>query len=124
MEYDNIYKINVDKLLKDIMNLPPQEAKQEAVQELASIAKAPKQAVDKVYNINSAIDHIKNRRFIVGSFSADLGLSFSETPAIHFDAAAARSECRRLARMNPGKLYLFVQLVGAEMVPTVQAVSV
>ena len=108
---------NIDNILKRVAAYD-QQAKQEQTVSTNAIT------ATKAANINAAIDHIKHGRFIVGSFSADLGLSFSETPAVHFDSGSARKECKRLAAMHPGKLFLFVKLSGAEMMPTVQSVSV
>lgn len=71
-------------------------------------------------NLNSipmAISATKDKRFIVGSVSTS-GVSFASSPAVHITSGEARAECTRLARMNPGKLYIFVQLCGAEMIPT------
>lgn len=80
--------------------------------------------IQKAYNLNNVIDHIKAGQYMVGSFTPSKGLSFSATPAIHNTEASARKECYRLAQVNPGSLYLFVKLCGGEMVPTVSNVSV
>lgn len=69
---------------------------------------------DKISTQANGESAVKARRYIVGSIFAAGELSFSVNPAIHFSANAARSECARLARLNPGKTYIFAQLVGAE----------
>lgn len=67
---------------------------------------------------------VKCNAYIVGSVAADGTLSFSPNPAVHATTGAARAECTRLARLSPGKLYVFVQLSGGEMVPTIHTISI
>lgn len=62
--------------------------------------------------------NVQRAGVIIGSV-ADSGLvSFSANPVIHVDAEAARSEAKRLANQNPGKMFIMAKLVGAEFVPT------
>lgn len=75
-------------------------------------------------NINEAASHVKLGGYLVGSYTPAMGLSFSSSPVVHSSPEDARAECRRLAKLNPGKMYLFVKLSGAEYVPTVQAISI
>lgn len=56
--------------------------------------------------------------FIVGSTAPSTGVSFARDPAQHFSAAEARSECERLARLNPGKTFFFVEVKGGAYIPT------
>lgn len=67
---------------------------------------------------------VKSNNFIVGSVSTDGTLSFSINPMQHVTAGAARAECARLARINPGRLYIFVQLAGGELVPIMSTLSI
>ena len=61
--------------------------------------------------------NVQRAGVIVGSVT-DTGLvSFSTNPVIHVDATAARSEAKRLANQNPGKMFIMAKLVGAELVP-------
>jgi hypothetical protein len=79
----------------------------------------------KINNQNSAHEAVRNKRYIVGSYQPGVGLSFSAIPVLHNYRADARSECRRLAKLNPGRTYLFVCLEGAEMtVAQPQTVSI
>ncbi len=72
-----------------------------------------------------AHDAVKGKRFIVGSFTPATGISFNATPAVHFSAHDARTECRRLAALFPGKTYILVQLIGAELsVPQPKEISI
>jgi hypothetical protein len=80
--------------------------------------------VKKENSLNPVLDNIRAGHFIVGSFSTPGGLTFSSSPVLHTSADAARIECKRLASLNPGRLYLFVRLSGAELVPTQHSVSV
>lgn len=77
--------------------------------------------------LSNCIDAVRRNSFIVGSCSAEAAtsaLSFARNPVVHGTAQSARSECARLAKLNPGKLYVFVQLAGGEMVPQLQTVSI
>ena len=56
--------------------------------------------------------------FIVGSIAPSTGVSFAHAPAPHFSVADARSECERLARVNPGKTFFFVEVKGGAYIPT------
>lgn len=56
--------------------------------------------------------------FIVGSIAPSTGVSFARAPAPHFSVADARSECERLARVNPGKTFFFVEVMGGAYIPT------
>lgn len=70
------------------------------------------------------ISAVKCTAYIVGSVANDGALSFSSAPVIHASSREARTECARLARLSPGKLYIFVQLSGGEMVPTSHTISI
>ena len=76
-----------------------------------------------IHTQTDAISAIRAKQFIIGSISANGGISFSLTPAVHNTATEARKECKRLAQLSSGKMYFFVQLSGAEMVP-VTSVSI
>ena len=56
--------------------------------------------------------------FIIGSVAPNVGVSFSRSPVAHFSAADARAECERLARMNPGKTFFFVEVKGGAYIPS------
>jgi hypothetical protein len=94
---------------------------QHLINELNRINMTPK----TIDNQNSAHEAVRNKRYIVGSYQPGVGLSFSAVPVLHNYRADARTECRRLAKLNPGKTYLFVCLEGAEMtVAQPQTVSI
>ena len=78
---------------------------------------------NKIGSTESAIKNIKEGNFIVGSFDGT-NFSISYQPAVHSTSAAARQECDRLARANPGKMYVFLQLKGAELVPQTPRMSI
>ena len=72
----------------------------------------------KIMNKTELISSIQTHQFIVGSQdSLTNHVSFSPNPTIHLTSSAARAECKRLANLLPGKLYFFVELAGAELVP-------
>ena len=52
---------------------------------------------------HTAHDAIRNKRYIIGSYSNDLGVSFNSDPTLHYIANAARAECMRLAKLYPSK---------------------
>lgn len=90
-----------------------------------------KEPINELNNMNDTLKtqaqfviSVKRNNFIIGSVSADGTLSFSNNPMLHVTASAARAECARLARINPGKLYIFVQLAGGELVPVMSTVSI
>lgn len=76
-----------------------------------------------INSIASLINAIQSRKYIVGSFSAT-GLSFASNPAIQNSERDARAECVRLAKLHPGKMFVFVELSGAEQVPVVTTLSI
>lgn len=53
----------------------------------------------------------QSKGFIVGSMS-DSGVSFSSRPKVHDTEQSARAECERLASMNKGKTFLYVEIKG------------
>lgn len=77
----------------------------------------------KINSIETAVKNIKEGNFIVGSFDG-ANFSVSYKPAVHGTSASARQECDRLARANPGKMYVFLQLKGAELVPQTPRMSI
>lgn len=64
-----------------------------------------------------AVDAIRNGNYIVGFVSSDGTVSFAIHPAIQVTNGFARAECARLAKLNPGKMYVFVKVMGAEISP-------
>ena len=72
----------------------------------------------------NAIKLGRSGTYIVGSVDSVGNLSFSTNPRVHEDAFTARAECNRLAKQFPGKMYLFVRLAGAELLPTLATVSI
>jgi hypothetical protein len=86
--------------------------------------------IETIMNKNSldtqadAINAIRNQHYIVGSVSAQGSFSFSATPVVQYTVADARQECKRLANQNPGKLFVFVKLQGAELIPTTPTLSI
>lgn len=54
----------------------------------------------------------KNYQAIVGSVRPDGSLSFAERPVIHLSEVSARQEVSRLAMLNPGKPYAYLEIKG------------
>ena len=64
-----------------------------------------------------AINAIKLGNYMVVSVSGTGDWSMSPSPSAHANTTSARAECARLARLNPGKMFSFIKLAGAELVP-------
>lgn len=69
---------------------------------------------DKLHTKVQLTSAVKSGNYIVGSFTENQGLSFVANPAIHYSVQAARAECKRLAKLNPNKTYVFAKLCGGE----------
>jgi hypothetical protein len=69
---------------------------------------------NKLQNKQQLTAAVKGANYVIGSFTETQGLSFSNFPAVHYSAQAARAECKRLAAQNPNKTYVFVKLMGGE----------
>lgn len=78
---------------------------------------------EKINSQAAAVAAIKNGYYIVGSVSAQGNVSFADNPAIQTNHILARAECKRLAALCPGKMYTFVRLHGAEVVPVTVTTS-
>lgn len=88
-------------------------------------AKATNQLYNKTMNKQEiALANVRNGKYIVGSIDIERGLSFNSNPATHDTPQTARTECARLAKMYPGKAFVFVKMAGAELVPVSQTVSI
>ena len=90
-------------------------------------ANAKQEKMEKTQKINHqqlALDHVRANVYIVGSIDQNGSISFSANPMVHHNPQDARKECKRLASINTGKAFVFVRMVGAELVPTAQAVSI
>lgn len=71
----------------------------------------------KITDKNSAISAIMQLNYVIASYSTCSGVSIANEPVIHDTLQAARTECVRLAESNPGKMFIIIQLRGAELVP-------
>lgn len=87
----------------------------EEINELHEILKEPK--MNSISTQNEAISAIKSQFYIVGSVDSSGNVSFSDNPVLQGSVASARAECKRLASITPGKMYVFVKFCGAELVP-------
>jgi hypothetical protein len=82
-------------------------------------------ATSRINSQASGEQAIRNNNYIVGSLDSAGTLSFAANPTLHTSAQYARTECRRLAALSPGKTYVFVMLAGAERtVPQPTLVSI
>lgn len=60
-----------------------------------------------------ALQNVSARNYIVGSIDTYGRWSFSGEPAFHGTETEAKREADRLARITPGKAYVYVKLAGA-----------
>lgn len=60
---------------------------------------------------------VRNRKFIVGSINSDGELSVAANPVLHNTWPLAKAECVRLAKLNPGKAFVYMQFNGGEIAP-------
>jgi hypothetical protein len=82
-------------------------------------------ATSRITSQASGEQAVKDNNYIVGSLDSAGALSFAANPTLHTSAQYARTECRRLAALSPGKTYVFVMLAGAERtVPQPTLVSI
>ena len=73
---------------------------------------------------NSNIEnHVRKHSYIVGSMS-ESGLSIAEAPVVHATLIEARAECARLAKINPGKNFIALQLGALERIAYQPNVSI
>lgn len=79
--------------------------------------------MNKIQTQAAALQSTKNRDFIIGSFDSTGAFSAALNPTTQTSVIEARQECKRLARLTPGKAFVFLQMSGAEMVP-VQTISI
>lgn len=81
--------------------------------------------ITKITNERIMHDSVRNKQYIIGSYTESGGISFAVTPTVQYTATQARAECKRLAKLHPGKTFMFVRLEGAEMtVPRPNTISI
>lgn len=73
--------------------------------------------ITQITTQESAFNVIKLQGYIIGSIDAQGNVSISNSPKVHLGPHSARTECARLAKINPGKAFFFTKMIGAEMVP-------
>lgn len=71
-----------------------------------------------------AVQAIKTAGMFIGSVDTAGNFSMASNPTIQLNGLDARAECKRLAKVNPGKLFFIAQLRGAEMVPVAPTLSI
>ena len=92
----------------------------DSINELKQIMNITKITTEKI-----AHESVRNKQYIIGTFTPEVGVSFSTAPTVQYSAMQARAECKRLAKMHPGKTFFYVQFQGAEMtVPRPNTISI
>ena len=69
-----------------------------------------------INSVQALLQAAKGNGFIVASFTENGGLSVASQPVVHTTASLARQESERLATLNPGKYYIFLQVRGGQFV--------
>ena len=64
---------------------------------------------------SEALSAVQLRKYIVGSIDQKGHFSISAMPATHSSLQLALAECERLAKANPGKAYVAMNLSGAKI---------
>lgn len=72
----------------------------------------------------AAVAAIRQSDMFIGSVDTAGNFSMASNPTIQLNGIDARAECKRLAKVNPGKLFFIAQLRGAEMVPVAPTLSI
>lgn len=74
--------------------------------------------INTIQTQEQAIANVRLSRFIIASVDSNGAWSVAQRPVPHTTASEVRAECKRLAKVNPGKMFVFVELSGAELVPS------
>lgn len=64
-----------------------------------------------------AVSATRVQKYVIMSSGVNGDFSMSVSPTPQNSATEARAECQRLAKINPGKLFIFAKLSGGELVP-------
>lgn len=103
--------MNPDSIVTFTLNLAEfAKIDNESINELNSIMNNT-----KINNETALHSAVRNNLYIIGSFHPSTGISFNATPTVQYSTMQARAECKRLAKLYPGKTFVFVRLQGGEM---------
>lgn len=69
----------------------------------------------KINTTDDMVNAIQRKKFVVGSFTELNGFSIAENPFGHYTELQARTECARLSKLNANKMFIYLQVRGAEM---------
>lgn len=83
---------------------------------MTEIFELNKLETNKMHKLDQALDAVSSRNYIVGSINPEGMWSFSASPVVHYTEQAAKQEALRLARIYPGKVFVYTQLRGAVQV--------
>ena len=79
---------------------------------------------DKIQAQINAISATRGNNYVIMSCDSNGNMSMAANPVVHYASASARAECARLAKINPGKLFVYAKLAGGEMVPFSNTISI
>lgn len=79
---------------------------------------------DKIQTQANAVSAVRGNNIVLMSCDSQGVMSMASSPAVHYTPASARAECARLAKINPGKLFVYAKLAGGEMVPFSNTISI
>lgn len=94
----------------------------EAINELHQLINKPK--MTRLTSQSDAVVAIKQSGMFIGFVDTAGNFSMASNPTIQLNGTEARAECKRLAKVNPGKLFFIAQLRGAEMVLVAPTLSI
>ena len=71
------------------------------------------EAIKKVGCDKMKYDHVSVSQFVIGSLHPENGFSMRPEPKTHRTEKAAKHECERLAKLEPTKKFVYLEIKGA-----------
>lgn len=103
-----------DLTSKAVMFIEPKETKMSSI----NYKEKNMNYTNKFTTQVEGIAAVRSRKFVIASISSDGELSVAANPVLHNAWALAKAECARLAKLNPGKAFVYMQFSGGELAPT------
>lgn len=88
------------------------------VNELDAIINQNTPTMNTMNTQSQVLDAVREHKYLVLTSDKEGDMSVAACPVAHTSEDSARKECRRLARISPGKAFIIVELAGAELIPT------
>lgn len=72
---------------------------------------------------SAAVQDVRNRKYIVGSINVEGVFSLATEPVRHSTLLQATAEADRLAKLQPGKAFIVMQLSSGSLVPVLLGIN-